>query len=56
MCLAWMEASVVAIADATTLIIKCWREESMTWELALIYLKRETAAGSLSVSMSQEES
>ena len=56
LCLVWIEATVVKTADATALVIDCWREESMILELAVISLKRETASGNLSISMSQEGS
>ena len=46
----------MATVDATALVINCWREESMILELAVISLKRETAAGNLSTSVSQERS
>ena len=55
-CLAWIEATAVATAYATALIIDYWREESMIWELALIFLKWKTVAGNLSTSVSQQES
>lgn len=54
-CLVWIKATVVATADATALVIDYWREESMISELAVISLKRETVAGNLSASVSQEE-
>ena len=55
-CLAWIEATAVATADATALVIDCWREESMILDLAVISSKRETASGNLSAFVSQEGS
>ncbi len=55
-CLAWIEATAVATADDTALVIDCWREESMILELAVISSKRETASGNLSASVSQDGS
>ena len=55
-CLAWIEATAVATADDTALVIDCWREESMILELAVISSKREIASGNLSVSVSQDGS
>lgn len=45
----------MATIDATSLVMDCWRKESMTWELAMISSKRKTAVENLSTSMSQEE-
>ena len=46
----------MATADATALIIDCWKEESIISELAVIFSKRETIAGNMSASVSQERS
>lgn len=43
-------------ADKTAFIIEWWRGEFMTWELAVISLKRETVAENLSAFMSQKGS
>ena len=46
--------TAVATVDETAFVIDCWKEKSMTWELAMISLKRETAARNLSMFGSQK--
>lgn len=37
--LAWIAVITIVSADVTTLVIDCWREKSMTWELVVISSK-----------------
>lgn len=54
LCLAWIEATAVATADDTALIIDCWREEFIIVELAVISLKWKTASRNLAAFVSQD--
>lgn len=56
LCLAWISATAVVTTDVITLVIDCWKEKSMIWELATISLKQETVVENLSTFVSQEES
>lgn len=56
LCLAWIEVTVIAIADVIALAIDCWRKESIVQEAAMISAKQATASGNLFMFVNQLES
>lgn len=54
MCLVKMAATAIATVDITALVIDCWIEKSITWDLVVISLKQATDSRNLSISVSQK--